>query len=218
MTGTLKDGQYKKTGVIGDNGTGKSTWLLKLINDCYDLSNHRVLILCATTPPAYKNITRIRNYEDLKKFRSGIALFWDYHSDEIAMMVQLIAIYNEGQQNFEQHPLKNELHYLHNGALIFEDASNYLETTLPRVIKSFLGNYRMYHIDLFFVAHTFTDFPSGLRRRMNYFVVYTTLEELSEKDFKSFRYPNFSALYEAWKLKTQDPDRFTPITIKTGAQ
>lgn len=217
MHGTRKDDQYKKTGIIGDNGTGKSTMLLNLMGQCYDLKNHRVLILCGTTPKAYKNITRIETYEDLKKFRNGIALFWDYEVDEITMLVKLIAIYQEGQQNFKKHPQQYDLHYLHNGALVFEDASNYLETTLPKVIKAFLGNYRMYFIDLFFIAHTFTDFPSGLRRRMNYFIVYTTLEELSEKDFKSFRYPNYTALHQAWQKKRNDPDRFTPITITTGA-
>lgn len=216
MNGTRKDDQYGKTGIIGDNGTGKSTYILKTINESYDLGLHRVLIICQTTPKAYKSITRLNTYEELRNFKNGVALFWDYECSTKQMLLNLIAIYSQGQQNVKKHPLQPHLHYLHNGALVFEDASNYLRANVPEEIMTFLGNYRMYFIDLYFVAHTFTDFPSALRRRMNYFVIYTTLETLSERDFKSFRYPNHEALHHFWLQKKTDPDRFTPIVIKTG--
>lgn len=217
MRGARKDDQYKRWGIIGDNGTGKSTFMLnKLIYPHYDMDANRVLILCDSTPKAYKGITRLRTYEELCKIESGIFLFWDNEIEPELMLLRIIAILREGQQNREKGRPQSEW-YLHNGAIVFDDCSNYILPNPPKVVRTFLGNHRMYFIDLFFISHTLTDFPSLLRRRMNYFVLYKTLEQLEEGDLRAFRYPVYKNVYKAWVNRMNHHDRFTPLIIKTGS-
>lgn len=213
--GERKDDQYKKTGILGDNGTGKSTWLLSQIEKSYDPRIHRVLIICDTTPKAYKHITRLKDYEDMRRFKSGIALFFDHSCAPEQMLENIIDILREGQQNRDD-KFPPETHYLHNGAIIFEDCSNYIMANPKQCIRTFLGNYRMYQLDLFFIAHTLTDFPSFLRRRMNYYVIYKTLESLSDKSLERLKYPNHQNIYRAWVHVMNQSDRFKNMIIKTG--
>jgi hypothetical protein len=217
MQGTRTDDQYKKTGIIGDNGTGKSTYLLeRVIKPSYNLTTHRILIICDTNPKAYAGITRLTTYDQLKQFTNGIALFWDNTVNPEVMLEKIIDILRQGQTNLQAHPRSPHLHYLHNGAIVFDDCSNYILANPKQVIRTFLGNYRMYCVDLFFIAHSLTDFPSFLRRRMNYFTLYKTLENLTENDLKQFRYPNYQNIFRAWVNRMNHPNRFEPLTIKTA--
>ena len=217
MRGIRKDDQYKKWGIIGDNGKGKTTFLLELIKSSYDLNTNRVLILCETNPKAYKDIYRIKTYEELKDFESGIALFWDYDNPEMMMLKNLINILNEGAKNMEEHPQSYGTHYLHNGAIVFDDCSNYIPEKPPIEVMKFLGNYRMYLIDLIFVSHTLCDFPAKLRRRMNFYTLFKTLENISEQKLSSLSYPRTEIINEAWIRVMNNPNNFANLTIKTGS-
>lgn len=208
MTGTRKDDQYKRTAFIGINGTGKSTAILDIINKSYDLSQHKVLLICDTDPKAYKDIDRLYTYEQLKKFQNGIAKFYDYKTSPPKMVENIIDIMREGQDGKK---------FLQNGLIVFEDCSNYLLSNPPESIRTFVGNHRMYHLDLFFTVHSFKDLPSFLRRRMNYFTVFKTLDAFNSwKRLESLDFPNAENIYKAWVKVMNDENRFVNLTIKTG--
>lgn len=211
LIGTRPDGDYGRTGIIGTNKTGKSTALLKVIRKTYDLRHHRVLILVGSNPSAYDGIPRLTTYDELRRWESGMVKFWDYDhpGGPVGMIKELLKIIDEGNRNGE--------FYLQNGAIVFDDCSNYLESYVPREIRTFLGDHRHAHLDLFFVSHAITDFPSILRRRMMFYTLHKTLDPFtSEQDIVRLKYTNGVNLYKAWAMVMKDPDNFAKITIKTG--
>lgn len=210
LAGTKKDGDYKRTAYIGINKTGKSSRMLEVLQKSYNPNIHRVLILTQTTPTAYNSLTRFTTYEQLKAFKSGIALFWDYEREPEEMVRTLCTVIDEGEKNGRK--------YLQNGAIIFEDCSNYLEHNPARPIKTFLGNHRMYHLDLFFTVHSFKDLPSFLRRRMNYIRTFKTLDTFANyKRLEQLDYPNAENIHRAWVEVMNHPDNYYNLTIRTGS-
>lgn len=209
MTGTRKDDDYKRGAFIGKNNTGKSTVVIDMVRKSYDPNTHRVLLICDTDPKAYTGITRLYTYDELKNFKCGIAKFFDYKCDPAQMIENIIAIIREGQDTAAK-PLQN-------GAIVFDDCSNYIRTNPPVSVTTFLGNHRMYHLDLFFTVHSIKDLPSLLRRRMSFFTVFKTLDSFqSHKRLESLDYPNAENLYKAWVKVMNDPSEYSNMTIKTG--
>lgn len=209
MTGTRSDQDYKRGAFIGKNNTGKSTVLLDMIHKSYDLSTHRVLLIVDTDPKAYNGITRLYTYEQLKNFKHGIAKFFDYKTDPAQMIENIIDVLREGQSTTDK--------YLQNGCIVFDDCSNYIRTNPPVSVTTFLGNHRMYHLDLFFTVHSIKDLPSLLRRRMSFFTIFKTLDSFqNHKRLESLDYPNAENLYRAWVQVMNSPNQYEHLTIKTG--
>lgn len=209
LKGTFLDGDYKRICFIGINRTGKSARMRETLNAAYDYSTHRVLILTQTTASDYKDITRLKTYDQLKQFKSGIALFWDYTCEPKQMIAKLCALIDEGQQNGKK--------YLQNGGIVFEDCSNYLEHNPASAIKNFLGNHRMLHLDLFFTVHSFKDVSSFLRRRMTHIRIFKTLDTFdSAARLSALDYPNAENIYRCWVDVMNSPNNFENITVKTA--
>lgn len=209
MTGTRSDDDYKRIAFIGKNKTGKSTVVIDMIRKSYELNTHRVLLICDTDPKAYDGITRLYTYEQLRKFNHGIAKFFDYKCDPAQMIENIIDIIREGQDKKEK--------YLQNGCIVFDDCSNYIRTNPPVSITTFLGNHRMYHLDLFFTVHSIADLPALLRRRMSFFTLFKTLDSFtSYKKLETLNYPNAENIYKAWVQVMNDSNQYANLSITTG--
>lgn len=209
MNGWRKDDDYKRMAFIGKNKTGKSTVVIDLVRKSYDQATHRVLLICDTDPKAYDGITRLYTYDQLRNFKSGIAKFFDYKTDPAQMIENIIDIIREGQNKADK--------YLQNGCIVFDDCSNYIRTNPPVSVTTFLGNHRMYHLDLFFTVHSIADLPALLRRRMSFFTVFKTLDSFQTyKKVEALNYPNAENLYKAWVQVMNDPNQYSHLTITTG--
>lgn len=216
MTGTRKDEDYKRSAFIGINNTGKTSRLVEVLEESYHFKlehnvppkNHRIVILIRTTPTSLKNVKRFTTYEQLKEFKSGICLFWDFTTEPKKMVRTIINILGEGNTNGKK--------YLQNGAMVFEDCASYIEHTPPEAVKQFLEDHRMYHLDLFFTVHSLLDLSAFLRRRIQYVRVFKTLDTVTAKDLSDIRYPNSANLHKAWIEVMNSPDPYANMTIKTG--
>lgn len=209
IPGTKDDGDYKRTAYIGINKTGKSSRMIETLDKSYDYAIHRVVILIRTTPDAYRHIDRLKTYDDLKGFKCGIALFWDYTCEPEEMLRNIVSIIDEGEQNGKK--------YLQNGGLVLEDASDYLEHNPARPIRIFIGGHRMYHLDLYFTVHSWKDVPSFLRRRMNMYRIFKTLDTFKNAArLEALDFPNSDNLHRAWVEVMNSPNNYHNLTIRTG--
>ena len=209
--GAFANMDYKRGAIIGANNTGKSYFMRQVIEHSYDLSTHKVLIVSESQSEVFKDIHRLKTYDDLRAFKSGLAIFYEHSGRPFEMLDKILAIIQEGEDNGKK--------YLQNGAIFFDDASNYITSadSNKTSVRTFLGTHRHRHLDLFFAAHTFTDFPSFLRRRMNYITVCKTTEYFENyKRFERLNYPNPQNIYKAWVEVMNSKDRYKKITIKTG--
>ncbi len=196
---------HERHAFVGVNGTGKSTVIEKLFKS-YDLKTQRIVVIAETDPPAYEKYKRVKDYEDLKRFKNGVIKFYDYENNPYLMLSKLRELCNDG--------------YLRNGLFVFEDCTNYVDSNPHRDVKSFIINHRMYDLDLIFTTHGLTLLPKFMRKFMHTITLFKTGEEFeSERDLKSIGYMNSGALFSAYKEASEQyrkGNKHFHKTIATG--
>lgn len=196
---------HERHAFIGVNGTGKST-AIKSLFDLYDLKQQRILIIAETDPPAYDKYKRVKTYEDLKRFKTGVVKFYDYENNPFEMLARIRNLYNEG--------------YLRNGLCIMEDCTNYIDANPHRDVKAFIINHRMWDLDLIFATHAFSLLPKFMRKFMHSVTVFKTGDVFeSERDLLRLGYMNHFEMYNAF-LKARHEfakgNRHYHTTVYTG--
>lgn len=194
-------------GIIGFKGEGKTPYIMKLIMDSYDMRTARVLIICPTKPAAYEGLPIVQNLENLgKKGWRGIWLYVPNVPKKV-WLKQLDQLSTDG--------------VFKGGAVVFDDADRYFDKQIPEDLKACVLNHKNNGWDAFIISHSLIDFPSFLRRNVSSITLFKTADEFtSANDLQTYRYPNSSALFGAWKyLKTLPRVNGyiqTNYTIKTG--
>ncbi len=189
-------------GLIGRNGTGKSSFLKNYFMPQLSNGNYeKVFIVSMTTPKAYTGITRIANIEDVARWQNGAVLYYNYQNSD-QMLLDILEHCNNGN--------------ISDGAIVFDDCSNYLEHHPVRAIRNFINNHRMYGLDLFFTCHDYKDLSSFVRRRLNRVTVFKTEVMREERELKYLDYPSHTNLYIAQQRVCASTNDYENITIKTG--
>jgi len=194
---------YEAHAIIGRKHTGKSTFAHSFFKG-YNLKQDKVLIITETDPGAYSKIKRIDNIEKLKAWKCGVLKYYDFDAENDFKM--LIDVYKLAADN-----------RLSDGLIIFEDCTNYIDANPHRVVKKFIVNHRMYHLDLIFTTHSLAFLPKFCRRMVSTITIFKTLDTFSKgEDLRSLHYPNAQNIYRAWVEVMNSPDEHYCITISTG--
>lgn len=197
----LKNEDYKLIAVISSEGTGKSTFINdKIIKSrAYDWKKQRCLIITESDPKAYSSIKRVHTYEELQRLKTGIVKFWDWENNEIEMMLKIRSLYQSGA--------------LQNGLLVLEDTTIYLGSNVPREIKSLVISRRMNKVDVVVASHSFSDFPSFLRRRTQHYIIGKMQEDLEEKNIELLKYPQSNRIYKAYLSAKKSTNRDVKVLV-----
>lgn len=193
--------------VIGFNGEGKSSLVMDIVREVYDLRSQKIVILNSTNPIVFQKLTYVDNVEKLRKGWHGIVRFDNPNSDEETLW----DVYNLAKDG-----------YLSNGAVVFDDCTNYINANPQKEIKKFLVNRRMYNLDIFFTTHSLAMLPKFCRSMVNSVTVFKTGEVFENpRELRELNYPNYTEIYNAWKEVMRIPkDRNKFIqanrTIATG--
>jgi hypothetical protein len=198
----INERQNIRCAIIGVNGTGKSTHIVKRILPCYDMRSQKAIVVTETIDnPAYNKLESVNSLEQLQTLRRGPVKFWDFDEEnDFMLLVKLHDIIARGA--------------LRNGVIVFEDCTNYVDANPHRIVKKFVVNHRMYNLDLFFTTHSLTDLPKWFRKRMNYLTLFKTGDNFrNENDVRALGYTNYRAVYEAWVKVMNHPNPHFNLTI-----
>ena len=185
--------------LVGFKRTGKSTYIRRIIDQCYH-PKQKILIVTQTDPEAYGKFRRAESESQLRAWKFGPVKYYNRKSRK-QMLQTILDLAEDG--------------ILRNGAVIFEDATSYITGNPPDEILDFLINHRMYFLDLYFILHSLTDVPPKLWRNVTSVTVFKTAENESLiRERKMI--PNLDKVLEAWKKVKTDPDMRKSITVSTG--
>lgn len=194
-------------GIMGSKGKGKSPYIMKLMDDCYDLRKARILIISPSQPAAFANLPIVQSISVLgQRAWRGIFLYViNKHAKDF--LIELNELSRNG--------------VLKGGAVVLDDCDEYITSSLPDGARRPLISHKNNGWDLFLVSHGLIDFPAFARRNVSSYTLFQTLDEFtSVNDLIGFRYPNATALYYAWqelkKAKRVNGYIQPHITIKTG--
>jgi hypothetical protein len=193
-----QDEQYKRTIVIGGQGVGKSELVYKYVRKAYDLKRQKVLFYIEAEPTVLSKIRRIDSPERLMRWNNGIAKYWHKKPDGLGDGVG-------GLKLLRQMSLRGDFN---DGVLVLDDCTKYLNCydSVPKDIVDYITDHRHYHLDLIFISHSWSLLHALVRRFPTDYVVFKSLDDLTEKDFKNLKYPNSQALYKKFIEVQRHPD------------
>jgi hypothetical protein len=165
--------RFNKVGaILGQRGTGKSLFILgskfsaknedknlgiKGLIEAYQKSSiKKILIIDTIDHPLYKNIP-ILPKDKFKIWNSGIVRIY-LQPELINGLVDLI----------------NKSTHLNNTFIIFEDATKYTESKLPKVFKRLIADSKQRNIDIIFLYHSWGQTPLDLFRNMDFIQLFKT--------------------------------------------
>jgi ABC-type sugar transport system ATPase subunit len=177
----------KMTCVIGTNGTGKTTFLKKLILQLLR-NNRRVLII---TPHDMEWET--------------IPLVHDKHKQHIAWYVGARRII------WEDGLLPTITENFKNGALVFDDCRAYLNANTDRDLHRLLISRRQRDIDIFAVGHGFTEIPPKFFTFATNFVLFRTMDNIEKRKSSIIQFDRIKSAQEMVNEKAINDPYFKAI-------
>jgi hypothetical protein len=104
--------------------------------------------------------------------------------------------------------------YLRMACIVFDDASDYVDSNIPMPLKSIISVRRQLRLDLFFVFHNFKGVPPRIAGIVDYVVIKKTGDNLI--DLKSLnKLPAPAKVINAWQKVMASSDPYAMATIKT---
>ncbi len=125
--------------VIGTNGTGKTTYLFKVVQ-------------------AVKGFRRVLVVD----FENAERVWQSFKEIDPADRSEMMAFQGIRRINWAQHDdatLRLLRNFYRNGILVFDDCRTYLKANLEDELHQLLIRRRQYMLDIFVVAHSFQDVP-----------------------------------------------------------
>jgi hypothetical protein len=202
----VKQRDWETNVIVGFKGQGKSPYIRELIK-AYDLRKQQILVICPSNPLSFQDLIELKSLKALKG-RKWHGIFKYYNNeDEMQMLYDIKDLCDSGD--------------LKNGAIFFDDCAAYMDSNVPRVLRSFLINHKNKDLDLFFVSHMLRMVPPFIRGNSSTVTVFKTAETFEKVgDMRALDFPNYEELFNAWmevKGLKKTKNWIQPhITIETG--
>jgi Cdc6-like AAA superfamily ATPase len=176
--------------ILGRRGTGKTTYVRKLINEYHNaLPQQKILIADTLDHPAYKDIPAI-DIDMLKRWRKpNIYRIYGSNTDEILQTINT---------------------YLYNALVIFEDASKYLRPNLDKDVRMFILDSKQKNLDLIFIFHGFMFVPPEMFRLLDNLVIFKS----DNPETRKFYIVAFDQVMEAYKRVMNDSNPYANETVR----
>ncbi len=180
----------KVTAIIGRRGTGKTTYIRKLMKSYGEaLPYQKILILDTLDHPDYRDIPNI-TIDQLKRWnKPSIYRMYGKDTDEMLQAVE---------EN-----LKNAL-------LILEDSSKYLRRTISNEVRSFIFDSKQKNLDIIFLFHGFQAMPDELFRIVDNLVIFKT----DNPKYRKSALTNYDEVEQVYNRVMNNPSPYYNETIQ----
>lgn len=206
---------FAKGVIIGNNQTGKSYFIKNgLYKSIKNSGQDKKFIIISDAPDdeTLGRIKRIRSFAELKRWKNGgLVHFWDNDwaedHEEVGVIAEIYRLAKIG--------------LLQNGTLVFDDATGYIQGSMPKIVGKLLQSYRHFFLDVFFVFHAINDIPPLMWRKLDRVYLKKTAD--INKSFRWFEkdrgVPNAHGFYQAYNFLqkihySQKPQIYTTICVE----
>lgn len=171
--------------IIGDRGTGKTTWLkgsppLNIEGAIQKIliqnPNRRFLVLDTFDNPVWRDYPIIQP-EEITNF-NGIKRLYSGETDKLQTFISK---------------------YAYSCVLIFEDATKFIGSKLNRDTRQFILDSKQKDLDIFFVFHYMMAVPNDLSRVSDWVILFKTNEIFNGQIRAKFPNPNIEEAYNRVK-------------------
>lgn len=193
--------RFNKVGaILGQRGTGKSLFILGsklsakiedkdlnlkgLIESYVKSTIIKVLIIDTIDHPLYKKIP-VLPQNKFKMWNSGIVRIF-LQPELINNLVDLI----------------NKSPHMNNTFIIFEDATKYTESKLPKVFKRLIADSKQRNIDIIFLYHSWGQTPLDLFRNMDFIQLFKTKDSPKMRENSIIDYNEVEQMFN--EIKSSD--------------
>jgi len=187
---------------LGARGTGKTTFMIgdksakvKGLLEVYKNTGMKILIVDTDDHPHYRHIP-ILSKKDFLKFKKGIAR---------------IIIDPESINDFCR--FLSDSNNQWNTVIVWEDARKHSEKSICKELNRLIGNTKQQNIDMFFMYHSFGETPKDIYRKLDYIVLFKTMDSPEER--KEVMSSYIKKLNIAYNQIQASPNRFINKTIGT---
>ena len=148
--------------IEGKRGTGKSTYLLNLINHYWRVhKSQKILVVSMINQPAYLDIPKI-DIDLLSRWKSP-AIYKMYGSNTEDIL-----------QAIEEH--------FKNGLLLMEDATNFIPKSIPKEVRRMIIDTKQKNVDMLMTFHGFMSTPPEIIRYADTITMFKTDTPETRKD------------------------------------
>lgn len=208
------------TGIIGMNGTGKTTFTIKIAE-----------ALSASQPVFIVHVGKEKKYDKYKeadistrakakRYKTGI---YSINPLKIKALYEVRTPIVNAQNGSKKERITYEpidiatyiYDNLHNAVIFFDDFRDYYpETTLRTSFeKMFIGR-RQRMLDLYFVAHGFSLLPPRFYAFITKYILFATAEKLEVGEYKMPAFDSIKKYYDkVQEMAAQDP--YAKVIFKT---
>jgi GTPase SAR1 family protein len=165
--------------VCGTRGTGKTTFLKKLIDGH---TTKKTLVVDANDNILFKDIPVIKP-ELLKRWKAGTVRIVSEDTDLVFDLIY---------------------EHLWNALVVFEDATGYMQYNMPEVIKKIMLVSKQRNLDLIFTFHSFRNIRPDFFAYSNYLELFKTGEDIMQ--FRS-KIPQFDAVLKVKNKVESNADK-----------
>ncbi len=144
--------------IVGTNGTGKTTFLRRVCN--MTLANNRRVLVIVPDEIEWVDIP-------ITMLRYGVDS--DFRYTGIRRHI------------FDKKNTLSMLQYFRNGLVIFDDCRAYLESVTANEIRQLLIRRRQRSLDIFAVAHGFTEIPLVFYTFVTDFIIFKTRDNITRR-------------------------------------
>ena len=196
---------HESIAVIGGKGTGKTSFVLNLAQQAYNLASQKFLMVCNSDPEVLSALMRIDNPQKLAAWKNGgIVKYYDRTVGNPFKMLN----------NLQELCLKKEFG---NGGIFLDDCTTYIRPNPDDSVRALLVEHRHFGLDLYFGTHQLSFLPKIARGMISTLVIFKTGDTFyNAAQVRSLGYPNHEAIYNAWCRVMQHPDKHYCETIRTG--
>lgn len=171
----------KVIAVIGGRGKGKTTFTKNIIKK----HNKKVLIIDTIDHPAYADVAIIKP-DDLKGWRSGTRRIVGAPTKHLYTCMNT---------------------FLRNCLVVFEDATKYIDSSVPEHIMHFIIDSKQKNLDLIFIYHDFASVPPKVYRLLDEIELFKTNEDYLYPNLRN-KIPQFQVVSKVFEKVKNHKNNF----------
>lgn len=178
------------TAIVGGRGVGKTTYLLKLVNDLIESKNQKVLILDTIDHPSYRMVAKIEADMLSGWVKPAVYRLVTSDPDDIIRRVQL---------------------HVKNTLVVFEDASKWINKSMQKDVRKMIFDSKQRNNDIIFMFHGFMATPPELFRYVDAVTLFKTGDQPASRKRDMI---NYVEIEKAWKKVIASKNRYENVTIQ----